>query len=322
MRRLFRYIIWLVVILVLVAAGFRAAATWREVEDRDLHMPDEGYAVQTALGEVYVEETGPTDGVPVLLVHGSVGWSRFWFETSNALAAAGYRAIAFDLSPMGYSERDAKGDYSRATQAARINALVDAMRIQPVLVAHSFGAGPGTEAVMLSQEAYAGYVIVDGAIGVGSHEAGKTLPIPLRPTLVRDAAVSMTITNPFLLKPLLQMFLHQKEAATDSYMELLKRPLQLDGTTEELASWLPTLLVPPTDALSTRPENYAGLTLPVGIIWGAEDTATPPEQGRELNGLINGSSLTILPGLGHIPQIEGPAAFQKALLEMLRQFEL
>ncbi len=320
MRRVIRFLVWLIVLLVIVAAGFRAAAMWREVETRDIHMPDEGYAVQTTLGEVYVEETGPRDGTPVLLVHGSVGWSRFWFETSDALANAGYRAIAFDLSPMGYSERDPKGDYSRATQAARINALVDALRIKPVLVAHSFGAGPGTEAVMLAQDKFAGYIIVDGAIGVGSHEDAKSLPIPLRPTLLREAAVAATITNPFLLKPLVQMFLHRKEAATEEYMALLKRPFALDGTTEELAAWLPTLLVPPKNALSTRPESYANLTLPVGIIWGAEDTATLPDQGRELNALIEGSTLTILPGLGHIPQIEGPAAFQKALIETLGQF--
>jgi len=269
---------------------------------------------------VYVEETGPRDAQPVLLVHGSVGWSRFWFETSDALAKAGYRAIAFDLSPMGYSERDPAGDYSRATQAARINALVDAMGIKPVLVAHSFGAGPATEAVMLQQEKYAGFVIVDGAIGVGSHEDARTLPLPLRATLIREAAVSATITNPLLLKPLVQMFLHKKDAATDTYMQLLKRPFTLDGTTSELAQWLPTLLVPPTDALSTRRDSYAAITLPTGIIWGEEDTATPPSQGRELHALIPGSTLVMLPGLGHIPQIEDPAAFQKALLDLLGQF--
>ncbi len=320
MRRIIRFFVWLSIALALVLAAFRIAALWRENEDRVLHMPDEGSTVQTALGEVYIEQSGPPDGIPVLLVHGSVGWSRFWFETTEALAQAGYRAIAFDLSPMGYSERDPEGDYNRIKQADRITALVDAMRIKPVLVAHSFGAGPGAEAVMRAQDKFAAFVIVDGAIGLGTKDDTATLPLPLRSKMIREAAVSATITNPLLLKPLVQMFLHRKEAATEPYMDLLKRPFHLDGTTEELAQWLPTLLLPPRDALSILPESYANLTLPTGIIWGAEDTATPLEQGIELRTLINGATLTVLPGLGHIPQIEDPAAFQKALLDTLGQF--
>lgn len=303
----------------LVLAAFRLAAHLREVEDRVLHMPDEGTTVQTALGEVYIEQAGPPNGTPILLVHGSVGWSRFWFETTDALAAAGYRAIAFDLSPMGYSEHDPRGDYSRITQAARITALTDALGITPVLVAHSFGAGPGVEAVLRDQNKFAGLVVVDGAIGIGTRDDSAALPLPLRSKMIREAAVSATITNPLLLKPLVQMFLEKKDAATEPYMGLLKRPFRLDGTTEELAQWLPTLLLPPREALSILPESYARITLPTGILWGAEDTATPLAQGEELNRLIKGSSLSVLPGLGHIPQIEDPAAFQKALLEMLGQ---
>lgn len=306
--------------VVVCLVGFRAAAAWREIEPRDLSAPPEGRMIETSQGEVYVEEYGPNGGRPVLLVHGSVGWSRFWFETTDALAEAGYRAIAFDLSPMGFSERDKDGDYSRGKQAARILALTDAMRISPVLVAHSFGAGPATEAVMLSQDSFDAFVIVDGAIGVGSHEAEKTLPLPLRSPALREVGVSLTVTNPWALKPLLRLFLHRKEAATQEYLDVLSVPFTVAGTTPAIADWLPTLLVPPTDALSTRRDSYATLSLPVGIIWGAEDTATPLTQGEELNALIPSSKLKVLDDVGHIPQIEDPALFQEALLDLLQGF--
>lgn len=314
--KFFKILAWTILLLVGIAAGFRAAAALREVEDRT-DVPAQGTLVQTEMGAVYVEDSGPADGVPVMLVHGSVGWARFWFETSDALAAAGYRAIAFDLSPMGYSDPDLSHDYSRETQADRIAALAEAMKIKPVLVAHSFGAGPGTEAVMRHRDAFAAFVIVDGAIGLGGDT--KPLPLPLRSKWLREVAVSLTITNPIALRPLLQMFLNKKEAATPAYLELLRQPFRLKGTTEALGHWLPTLLVAPENAMSLDPSNYADIDIPVGILWGQEDTATPLEQGEQLQGLINGAQLTVLPGLGHIPQIEGPAAFQKALLEMLGQ---
>ncbi|MEM9585068.1 MAG: alpha/beta hydrolase [Pseudomonadota bacterium] len=320
MRRFFRLVFWFIIVVVVVVIGFRLDAYEREVESREFHLPQLGKVIQTSLGDVYIEEEGFVNGTPVLLVHGSVGWSRFWHETTYALGKAGYRAIAMDLSPMGYSERSADGDYSRVMQANRIVALAEAMKIKPVLVAHSFGAGPGTEAIMRAPDRFQSYVIVDGAIGVGSHLSGKTLPALLRPQWVREFAVALTVTNRLALKPLLQMFLHKKGAATPEYLDLLKQPMALEGTTPELAKWLPTLLVPPQDALSTRPEAYAKIDLPVGIIWGAEDTATPVAQGEELNQLISGSRLIVLEGLGHIPQIEDAPAFQKALLDLLDDF--
>ena len=57
--------------------------------------------------------------------------------------------------------------------------------------------------------------------------------------------------------------------------------------------------------------------MPVTILWGDKDTVTPLEQAHDLKGLLPQAKLTILPGLGHIPQIEGPAAFNDALLKAL-----
>lgn len=65
---------------------------------------------------------------------------------------------------MGFCERDPAGDYSRERQGRRIIALVAAMGIRPVLVAHSFGAGAAAEAAMAAPEAFTGLVVIDGAV--------------------------------------------------------------------------------------------------------------------------------------------------------------
>jgi pimeloyl-ACP methyl ester carboxylesterase len=304
---------------VCAAAGFRGAAALRETEDRFSDAAAGGRFVATEKGEVYIREQGPEDGMPVLLVHGSVGWSKFWGGTSAALADAGFRAISFDMPPMGYSQPDATHDYRRVTQAARILALAEAMEIKPHLVAHSFGAGAATEAILRDQGAFSGFVIVNGALGL-SMDPDKTLPWVARPLWVREIAVSLSITNPLALKPLLQQFLHRKEAATSEILNVLNEPFQLRGTTTNIAHWLPTLLVPPQGALSAAAENYSQIALPTGIVWGREDTATPLVQGEEINSLIPGSRLVVLDDLGHIPQIEGPAEFNAALIKILSGF--
>jgi pimeloyl-ACP methyl ester carboxylesterase len=55
----------------------------------------------------------------------------------------------------------------------------------------------------------------------------------------------------------------------------------------------------------------------VALLWGDEDSITPPDQARDLQTLLPQATLTLLPGLGHIPQIEDPAAFNDALLKTL-----
>jgi pimeloyl-ACP methyl ester carboxylesterase len=316
MRTLVALLVILTGLSGVLLGGLRLAAMIREVGVLPVDPPAEGRIVETALGPIYVEELGPEGGTPLLLVHGSVGWSRMWRPTSEALAAEGYRAIAFDMPPMGWSFRDAGGDYSRQTQARRVLALVEALGIRPVLIAHSFGAGAAAEAAMQQPEAFAGLVVVSGAIGLDRDGSGQTPPWPLGYPFMRELAISATVTNPPAIGPMLRRFLHRKEAATPEVIDMLNRPNRRAGTTAALADWLPSLLVAPAGAASTRPEAWAALGLPVAFIWGDRDTATPLADGQRLAELT-GAPLSILPEVGHIPQIEMPAAFQAALIAAL-----
>jgi len=314
-----RYAIGLVVIVIFLAGisllGLRLAAMLREIAILPDRIPAEGRIVETTLGPIYVEELGPADGPPILMIHGSVGWSRMWRPTQAALAAEGYRAIAFDMPPMGYSFRDPKADYSRQTQASRVLALVAALEVKPIVVAHSFGAGAAAEAAMLDPVAFAGLVVVSGAIGLEGPEGGS-LPWPLGNPFLRELVVSASVTNPFAMGPILRLFLYRKDSATQEVIDMLLEPTRRPGTTAAVADWMPSLLVPPVDALSTQPSSWEELALPLAFIWGEQDTTTPLAQGERLAGLT-GAPLSILADVGHIPQIEDAAAFQAALVAAL-----
>lgn len=316
MRTVVALLVILASLAMVLLLSLRLAAMIREVGVLPVRIPAEGLIVETSLGPVYVEELGPPDGPPVLLVHGSVGWSRIWRPTQVALAAEGYRAIAFDMPPMGWSFRAPAGNYSRQMQGARLLALVDALKVRPVVVAHSFGAGAAAEAAMRAHDALAGLVVVSGAIGLDADGAGMTPPWPLGHPFLRELAVSATVTNPSAMGMLLRQFLHRKDAATPEVIDMLNRPNRRAGTTAALADWLPSLLVPPVGALSTRPESWQAFPLPLALIWGDRDSATPLEDGQRLASLT-GAPLFILTNVGHIPQIEAPAEFQAALISAL-----
>lgn len=308
-----RIVVWVLVVAVVVPAGFRGAAALRERVPLAEALPGEGRVIETAAGGIFVQEAGPEEGPVLLFAHGTAAWSGLWRPVVEEMGARGWRAVAFDMPPFGYSDRDAEGEYGRVRQAERLLALVEALEVRPVLVAHSYGAGPGIEAVMRAPEAFAGLVVVNGAIGLGSHETDTRLPLPLRSRWGREAGMALSGTNPLLTGFFLRGLIHVKEAATDEVVAVLQRPLVREGTTRAFAQWLPTLLLPPDDALSTRAESYGALALPVAYIWGEEDTVTPLSQGEALADLTPGAQLITLPGVGHIPQIEDRAAFTLAL---------
>jgi pimeloyl-ACP methyl ester carboxylesterase len=97
-------------------------------------------------------------------------------------------------------------------------------------------------------------------------------------------------------------------------------PLTQRDSTSDIADWLYYFLGADTDAASADRTAYAKLKVPVAILWGDQDSITPVEQALDLRTLLpSETSLTLLPGLGHIPQIEDPDMFNDALLKSLKK---
>jgi pimeloyl-ACP methyl ester carboxylesterase len=309
-----RILLILLLLVVAALAGFRLAASFRETGTREALAPATGRLVPTSSGGVFIQEKGPADGIPVVLFHGSVAWSEYWRETIDSLAAAGFRVIALDIPPFGFSDR--AGGYSRSDQAVRINDVLNTLRATPaVIVGHSVGSGVAAEFVMRYSQSTRGFVLIDTALGLTSPPSDLN-PL-LRPKWIREIPVSLTVTNPLATKPLLRSMIARKDRALPEYIEVLQKPWVLRGSTPAFADWLQEFLGYERDALSNDRQSYRRIKIPVALLWGDKDTVTPLDQAYDLQTLLPQATLTILPGLGHIPQIEDPAAFNDALLKAL-----
>jgi pimeloyl-ACP methyl ester carboxylesterase len=113
--------------------------------------------------------------------------------------------------------------------------------------------------------------------------------------------------------------LRNLQAAVPEYIEVLQKPWVLRGSTTDFADWLHEFLGSERTALSADRRSYQNIKIPVALLWGDEDSITPPDQARDLQTLLPQATLTLLSGLGHIPQIEDPDAFNDALLKSLRK---
>jgi len=68
-------------------------------------------------------------------------------------------------------------------------------------------------------------------------------------------------------------------------------------------------------------KELAQIKIPTLLIWGLNDTITPPMVAHEFNRLIQGSELYFIDKCGHAPMMEHPEAFNKILEKFLKKTE-
>jgi len=321
-KRILKIVASLAIIGILILSAFRFAASRRESRTSREAAPSTGRFVKAGDVEIYLQEAGSGSGAPVVFVHGTGAWSETWRDSINALTAAGFRTVAIDLPPFGFSEKPGNGSYSLEAQAKRIVGVLDALDLnKAILVGHSFGGGPTVEAALMRTDRIKSLVLVDAALGLEaqSSDAPAIQRVFLSVTPLRDAVAAATITNPMFTKTFLKMFLFKKDAATDTRVAIYQRPFVVEGSTKAVSAWLPSFLSSQQVARSLDPGSYANLTMPVSLIWGAQDTVTPLSQAEHLKQLIPHAELTVLHDIGHIPQVEDQARFNEALLNFLTE---
>jgi len=301
---------------------FSVQAALRETRTRAELAPAAGHFVTAGDVELYYQELGPADGPVVVFIHGAVAWSELWRETMTPLAQAGYRCLAFDIPPFGFSERPPSNAYGRADQARRIVAALDALHIQRVsLVGHSFGGGATVETALLIPDRVQALVLADvGALGLQPTPPPSWLLqafFNARP--LRNAVLASTVTNPLLSQTLLQVLINDPADATPERVQILQFPGALQNSTDTLGDWVFYNLTTNEASLSSDPARYQTLTAPVRVIWGEVDTTIPLAEGEYVSSLFPHSELIVMPRVNHIPHIEEPEQFQKLVLEFLEQ---
>jgi pimeloyl-ACP methyl ester carboxylesterase len=74
------------------------------------------------------------------------------------------------------------------------------------------------------------------------------------------------------------------------------------------------------DRMMHRPDStplLPQIAVPTLVITGAEDQMIPVEESHRMAGAIPGAKLVIVPGAGHLANLEQPDAFNAALIEFL-----
>ena len=145
----------------------------RTPEDRFADLPDFAYPPRYAdvggLQLAYVE-AGPSDGEPVLLLHGEPSWSFLYRRVMAVLADAGMHAIAADLIGFGRSDKPADiSDHSYALHVEWLRAFAfDALDLRDLtLVGQDWGGLLGLRLVAEHPDRFARVVAANTGLPTG-----------------------------------------------------------------------------------------------------------------------------------------------------------
>ena len=334
LARLLLFALVLALLAMIVVGSWLAYATMKRSQRERMTIealaPPTGRWVDVGDARLFLQEWGPPNGPVLLLSHGTGAWSGTWFELPQALAATGWRVVAVDLPPFGFSAsngRPGELDYTRPAQAVRLLNLISTLggSGEVTLVGHSFGAGPALEAAMRSPTGLRRLVLVAPALRLGPEGQPPTCtPVPgwvsmlLGRRDVRSVLIAGTASYPAFTDELLARFVHRKEAITPERVAAYQAPMKRFSYSADIGDWAYTFAgagCEPSISLDPlKVTAWAQKGPPVVLVWGTADTITPIVQARSLLRWIPEAKLMELPDVGHIPHIEDPAKLAATLL--------
>lgn len=267
-----------------------------------------------------IAEAGSAADPALLLIHGFGGSTFGWRHVMEPLAASGWHVVALDLPGFGLAEKGWGQAYDHQSQAAFVLSVMDQLNISDAVIAgHSMGGNVVSWVATLAPERIRALALIDAAIvpptATPSSAASTVLSLPplRRATriLIRSAFTEATFGE------LLGSAFAVKSAATPETIRGYAAASQLD-------EWDLALLGIIRDAgANALPESIAviveraGTPIPTLILWGSEDSWVPITAGEVLHEALPAATYVVLPGLGHVPFEEAPAAFTTALQEWL-----
>ena len=250
--------------------------------------------------EIAYERVG--EGPPLVLVHGAAVDSRMWRPQLAALADE-FTVVAWDEPGAGRSS-DVPADFALADYANCLAALIGALDLGPAHVAGlSWGGTVALELYRHHPELVATCCSPTPTpagrgrcprrrCGPASRAFGRCSPRPTTCSTPRFPGCSPAIRRPSSY-PLLEAM------AADVRPESMRTALLVMAEADQ-RDLLPRIAVP---------------TL---LIWGELDARSPLSVARQFEDAVPDTKLVVIPGAGHVSNLEQPERFNDAVREFCR----
>ena len=240
-------------------------------------------------------ETGSGSmGLPVVCLHGILGTAAEWGPVAESIGASGYRVIV----PVIPFESIPDTPISIDTVTNFVRRFITEMDLAPmVLMGNSLGGQVAIRYVLDHPESVSALVL-SGSAGLYEVTTGTSrFRRRDREYLRRRAA--KTFYDPSFANDALVDRIYQ--TVNDRNLALRLVRLAKDSQQQAMQQYL------------------CDITVPTSLIWGREDTITPPDVAEIFGREIPSAELYFIDKCGHAPMIETPELFSQYSVQFLER---
>ena len=256
-------------------------------------------------GEIELAYDDVGTGVPVVLLHGFPHNRTLWAPQLRELSGC-CRLIAPDLR--GCGESTVAPPYSMDQYADDVARLLDVLGIDRAVVGGVSMGGYITLALWRRhRDRLRGLILIDTRAGADTDEGRAKRREMIGTVRARGSAAAAEA----MIDVMLGKTTRERQPGLVEFMRAMMAAAPADGVIGALG------------ALMTRPDSsptLATIDVPTLIVVGDEDTLTPPRESEAIHVAIAGSRLAVLPGAGHVSNVEQPMAFNQVVSDFLRRF--
>ena len=253
---------------------------------------------------------GDTSGRPVVLMLHGFGGSLHSFEPWAEGLAATHRVIRIDLPGAGLTGADPSGDYSDERGIELLAALLTQRGVaRATVLGHSMGGRLAWRFAEAQPARVHKLVLVapDGFASPG-FEYGKAPDVGL---LAR--AMTFALPRAVLRMSLAPAYAQPEVVMTDALVQRYHDLMRAPGVRPAILARLAQLNLLPPEPLLRR------IATPTLLVWGDQDQMIPIANAQDYLKALPSARLVVLPGVGHVPHEEAPAAGLAALQAFLAE---
>jgi pimeloyl-ACP methyl ester carboxylesterase len=248
----------------------------------------------------------PTQRLPaVVFLHGIGGCARLWAPQLSAFAAAGFVPLALDLP--GYGSRAPVTVMEFDALAADVEAAIDRGGLErPVLVGHSFGGMVAQASLRRRPHAYRAVILCATSPAFGNRQGDFQQRFVASRLEALDNGRTLAQLAPGLV---------------DGLVGPAPDPAARPQAIAAMSAVHPDTYRAAVSCLVGFDEraNLPAISIPVLCLAGQCDRTAPAEMMQRMADKIAGAVYHCLPGVGHLANLEAPAAFNAACLDFLRR---
>lgn len=253
---------------------------------------------------MHYDDMGPSDGPPVVLIHGHPFNRSLWAPQATALGAAGYRVIMPDLR--GYGDSGVTpGTVFLSDFADDIAALLGHLSVERAVVG---GVSMGGQIAMEFQHRHPQRVralVLSDTSAPAETDEGKEFRNRLADRLLDEGMHGYASE---VIDKMLAAYNVAAMPDVAAHVLGMMRATDPRGAAAALRG------------RAERPDyrdTLAAVQAPVLIVVGADDVYTPVAEAEDIHRLVPHATLAVIEQAGHLPGAEQPERFNAVLLDFL-----